>query len=317
MRRPGFVLLLAGVVACSLPAGAATAKVTSTIPGGVTIGGVPVGGLSPAQADQAIRAYFSRPLVLLLSDSRVQVEPSVLGAAARIQDAIAAALSAAPATRVPLDVTVSASRVARYVDTLTAGFDQAAVDSRLSLRKLKPYLSPSSPGRRLNRPRAVDLIISALQTNRRAPVRLRVVPLAPSVTPGTFGPVLVIRRTAQQLALYEGEKLERKLRVLTEAARYPTPLGRFEVTVKSLRPWFYPSAAAKAGGARPIPPGPGNPLGTHWLGLSAAGVGIHYAPDATALGYSITHGCVRVSHAQADWLFARVDVGTPVFIVAA
>jgi lipoprotein-anchoring transpeptidase ErfK/SrfK len=87
--------------------------------------------------------------------------------------------------------------------------------------------------------------------------------------------------------------------------------------VKSLRPWFYPSASAKAAGARPIPPGPGNPLGTHWLGLSAPGVGIHFAPDATALGYSITHGCVRVSRAQADWLFTRVDVGTPVFIVPA
>jgi lipoprotein-anchoring transpeptidase ErfK/SrfK len=309
--------LLAGVVACGLPAGAVTADVPSTIPAGVTIGGVPVGGLSPMQAEQAVQTYFARPLELLLGENRVEVEASALGAAARIQDAVAAALSSTPDTVVPLDVTVSAARVSRYVGTLAAGFDQAAVDSTLSLRKLKPYLSPSTPGRRLDRLRAADLIVAALQTNRRAPVLLRVIPVKPSVTPETFGPVLVIRRTTQQLALYNGEKLERKLRVLTEADRYPTPLGRFTVTVKSLRPWFYPSASAKAAGARPIPPGPGNPLGTHWLGLSAPGVGIHFAPDATALGYSITHGCVRVSRAQADWLFTRVDVGTPVFIVPA
>jgi lipoprotein-anchoring transpeptidase ErfK/SrfK len=317
VKRPGLVLLLTGVVAHGLLAGGALAETAPTIPASVTIGGLPVGGLTAAEAEQAVRAYFARPLVLLLADRRVEAEPGALGAAASVQAAIAAALAAAPATAVPLQVTVSADRVARYVDSLAAGFDQAAVNSTLSLRKLKPYLSPSAPGRRLDRPRAADLIVSALQANRRAAVRLRVVPVAPSLTPKTFGPVLVVRRTSQQLALYDGMRLERKLRVLTESDRYPTPLGRFTVTLKSLRPWFYPSEAARAAGATPIPPGPGNPLGTDWLGLSAPGVGIHYAPDAASLGYSITHGCVRLSRAQADWLFSRVDVGTPVFIVAA
>jgi lipoprotein-anchoring transpeptidase ErfK/SrfK len=317
VRRAGFVLLLAGIVGYGLPAGAVTAGVPPTIPDSVTIGGVPVGGLSATEADQEVRAYFARPLVLLLGDRRVEVEPSALGAAAHVQDAIAAALAAAPATAVPLEVSVSQARVSHYVDTLAAGFDALPVDSTLSLLRLKPHLSPSAPGRKLDRPRATDLIVSALRTNRRAPVRLRVVPLKPAVTPKTFGAVLVIRRTAQQLALYDGMKLERNLRVLTESDHYPTPLGRFTVTVKSLRPWFYPSEAAKAAGAKPIPPGPGNPLGAYWLGLSAAGVGIHYAPDAASLGYSITHGCVRVSRAQADWLFTRVEVGTPVFILAA
>jgi len=135
-------------------------------------------------------------------------------------------------------------------------------------------------------------------------VRLRVVPLEPAVTPKTFGAVLVIRRTAQQLALYHGMKLERKLSVLTEADHYPTPLGRFTVTVKSLRPWFYPSAAAKAAGASPIPPGPGNPLGTHWLGLTAPGVGIHYAPDAILSDASPVYVPLRAP----DWNFDRDEL---------
>ena len=41
-------------------------------------------------------------------------------------------------------------------------------------------------------------------------------------------------------------------------------------------------------------PGPGNPLGTRWMGLSAAGVGIHGTPDDASIGYSASHGCIRM-----------------------
>ena len=68
---------------------------------------------------------------------------------------------------------------------------------------------------------------------------------------------------------------------------------------------------------KPIPPGPGNPLGTRWMGISSPYVGIHGTPDAASIGYSASHGCVRMLIPQVEWLFERVEVGTPVFIVAA
>ena len=102
------------------------------------------------------------------------------------------------------------------------------------------------------------------------------------------------------------------------AREYPTPLGKFEVVNKQLDPWWYPPAgSAWAEGAKPIPPGPGNPLGTRWMGLSAPYVGIHGTPDAASIGYSASHGCIRMLIPQVEWLFTQVDVGTPVFIVAA
>jgi lipoprotein-anchoring transpeptidase ErfK/SrfK len=66
-----------------------------------------------------------------------------------------------------------------------------------------------------------------------------------------------------------------------------------------------------------VPPGPGNPLGTRWMGISSPGVGIHGTPDAASIGYSASHGCIRMLIPQAEWLFDHVDVGSPVFIVAA
>ena len=67
--------------------------------------------------------------------------------------------------------------------------------------------------------------------------------------------------------------------------------------------------------AKPIPPGPGNPLGTRWMGLSAPLVGIHGTPDAASIGYSASHGCIRMLIPDATWLFDRVRIGTPVLIV--
>ena len=70
-----------------------------------------------------------------------------------------------------------------------------------------------------------------------------------------------------------------------------------------------------AKGLKPVPPGPGNPLGTRWMGISAPGVGMHGTPDAASIGYSASHGCIRMHIPDAEWLFNHVTVGTPVFIV--
>jgi lipoprotein-anchoring transpeptidase ErfK/SrfK len=82
-------------------------------------------------------------------------------------------------------------------------------------------------------------------------------------------------------------------------------------------PWWRPPDSPWAKGLKPIPPGPGNPLGTRWMGLDAAGVGMHGTPDAASIGYSASHGCIRMRIPDAEWLFGHVQIGTPVFIVGA
>ena len=53
------------------------------------------------------------------------------------------------------------------------------------------------------------------------------------------------------------------------------------------------------------------------MGISSPGVGIHGTPQSGSIGYSLSHGCIRMLIPQAEWLFDRVTVGTPVFIVSA
>jgi len=96
---------------------------------------------------------------------------------------------------------------------------------------------------------------------------------------------------------------------------YPTPDGHFTIISKVENPtWVPPPDAPWAQGAVPIPPGPGNPLGTRWMGLSAPGVGIHGTDDPASIGYSVSHGCIRMQIPDAERLFGMVSVGMSVYI---
>ena len=145
--------------------------------------------------------------------------------------------------------------------------------------------------------------------------------IAPEVTSGQIGKAIVIRRGSNKLLLYDIGHVEARAHASGSrraGRQYPTPLGKFEIVNKWLNPWWYPPAGSDwAADAKPIPPGPGNPLGTRWMGLSAPYVGIHGTPDAASIGYSASHGCIRMLIPQVEWLFTQVDIGTPVFIVAA
>jgi hypothetical protein len=130
--------------------------------------------------------------------------------------------------------------------------------------------------------------------------------------------VIVIHRGINRLYLYDGARLVRVFPVATGQAAWPTPLGQFQIVVKQKNPWWFPPTQDSwAAGAKPVPPGPDNPLGTRWMGLSVSGVGIHGTDEPWSIGHSESHGCIRMQVASAEWLFNRVRVGTPVFIIPA
>ncbi len=319
MNRVSLLLsFVAGVfVAGVLASAPAAADPPATIPLGVTIGGVQVGGLTPEAAAAAVQQQFATPLELDLGSTQVLVTPDILGAVPVIDKAIERALAAPPDTAVPLGVAVAGDKTALFVAKLAQRFDRPAVDSKLFLRQLRPWLSKERAGRKLDQRRAVRDITAALVGGVREAIPLVHVKVRPAVTRRNFGPVIVIRRGSNRLLLYNGMRLWRLFGVATGQHSYPTPLGRFTIVVKWRNPWWYPPDSPWAKGERPIPPGPDNPRGTRWMGLSAAGVGIHGTPSDGSIGYSVSHGCIRMHIPQAEWLFNHVDIGTTVFIVAA
>jgi len=321
VKRVSLLLwIIAGLAIAGAPSSvvAAAADPPAAIPLGVTIGGVPVGGLTPEAATAAVQQGFQIPLELQLGSTRILVTPDILGAAPVIDKAIERALIAEPNSEVPLGVSVVPGAPAAFVATLAKRYDRQAVDSKLFLRHLRPWLSKERVGLKLDQRQAVRDINAAITGSViRARVTLTQSTVRPQATRANFGPVIVIRRSANQLFLYDGMRYRRAFAVATGQNQYPTPLGRFSIVVKWKNPWWYPPNSPWAQGQKPVPPGPGNPLGTRWMGLSAPGVGIHGTPADGSIGYSVSHGCIRMHIPQAEWLFNHVEIGTTVFIVAA
>ena len=271
----------------------------------------------PSSAATVLRRSFERSLVLVIDGTqRIELEPGSLGARPNIEKAIRRARLARPGAALPLDVAVSRDRIRTYVDRLARRVDLKAVDARLELNGVKPRALPSQRGRHLKQIATARSIRTQLATNSRRPLRLGFVAIRPDVRSADFDQAIVILRGSNRLLFFNDVKLVRWFRVATGQAAYPTPLGTYEIVIMQRNPWWYPPPSAWAKEFEPVPPGPGNPLGTRWMGLSAPYVGIHGTPDAASIGYSASHGCIRMKIPDAEWLFRRVEVGTPVFIIA-
>jgi hypothetical protein len=287
------------------------------IPEGVTIAGVAVGGMTAEEAAAAVYSSWRQPLVWTFRKETRTPSPARVGASTDISGAVTRALAAAPFEAVTLPVVWNRTTLRSYVARIARDLYRPAVNSRAKLINLRPYITRARRGVAIVRDSTRALIRHTVSAHGRGPISLPFQVLYPRVTRSNFGPVIVIRRDSHRLYLYKGATFWTTFGVATGMPQYPTPIGNFRIVSKVRWPWWYPPDASWAAGASPVPPGPNNPLGTRWMGLSVGGVGIHGTPSAWSIGYSASHGCIRMRIPEAEWLFERVRIGTRVFIVRA
>jgi lipoprotein-anchoring transpeptidase ErfK/SrfK len=313
------VLTVPAVAAIACAAAPAAGRSPLPIAAGVTVAGVPVGGFRSEEARTLVRQGLERPVAFELGNRRWTATTAQLGAYVAADAAVAEALTAPGGSDVEVAAAVVPGRLAAYVAALDRRFSRPPRDARLLGldAQLRPILAREVEGRKLLRRPTRAAIDRAVRLAQREPVAPVFRTVVPRVTLQSLGPVVVIHRGSNVLHVYEGRRLLRRIPIATGQARYPTPLGTFTVVNKQLHPWWYPPDSEWARGLNPVPPGPGNPLGTRWMGLSAWGVGMHGTPDAASIGYSASHGCIRMRIADAEWLYQRVRLGTPVVIVSA
>ena len=285
------------------------------IPQGVRIAGVKVGGLTVAEATEAVQGAFARPLPVVVDRSRLELDPRTF-ASAYVLTAVARARVAEARTNVKLVVAVRGGPLRVWVGKVRKRFSRTAVDAKLAFAGGRPVVAKDRAGRALDGGRLTQRIAAALVANSRLPVHARTSLVRPAVTVDSFNAVIVINRSVNRLYLYRRSRLRRTFAVATGQTIYPTPTGTFQIVVKWKNPWWYPPTQDSwAKGLKPVPPGPDNPLGTRWMGLSVSGVGIHGTDAPSSIGYSVSHGCIRMQVPDAEWLFDRVTIGTTVHIV--
>jgi lipoprotein-anchoring transpeptidase ErfK/SrfK len=100
----------------------------------------------------------------------------------------------------------------------------------------------------------------------------------------------------------------------------PSPSGTLKVTNVQPNPVYRYNPKYRFKGVRTtkpftIRPGPNNPVGIIWIGLSAEGIGIHGTPDPAKVSKAESHGCIRLTNWDADDLSKRVTKGLPVIFL--
>jgi L,D-transpeptidase ErfK/SrfK len=126
----------------------------------------------------------------------------------------------------------------------------------------------------------------------------------------------VIINLPQRMLFVAGEHGVTAYPVAVGRSDWPTPLGGFSIVSREVNPtWDVPESireeARRAGRSLPrqVPPGPKNPLGAYWLGLSLGSIGIHGTNAPTSIYDVITHGCIRLHPDDIAALFPQVQVG--------
>ena len=116
---------------------------------------------------------------------------------------------------------------------------------------------------------------------------------------------IVVSIPDRKLAVLENGRIVKVYTVAVGKPSTPTPDGRFQIENKIPNPtWYTPGKI--------VPPGPANPLGTRWLGLSVAGFGIHGTNVPSSIGHAASHGCIRMAKSDIEELYSRVQVGDAV-----
>ena len=107
----------------------------------------------------------------------------------------------------------------------------------------------------------------------------------------------------------------------TGSAHDPLPSGNWNIGEITWYPKFNynPNLFWDAEDKKPratLPPGPRNPVGVVWIGLSKKHYGIHGTPQPSRIGLTQSHGCIRLTNWDAAELGKIVRVGTRVIIHA-
>jgi lipoprotein-anchoring transpeptidase ErfK/SrfK len=341
-RWPLIVGLVAGVLVLALGGVAYAAyryeqaNAARILPG-ISIAGVDVSEMTRAEAIQAVTARagedLDRELVVFVEGKRFTTTPRHLGRRARVGRAVEEAMRASERVAwverawrriqdAPLDVDIELSLagtggVERFVRRTAREVAVDPRDASIGLGNGGLVFHQAEPGSALDARQAERRLTRALREGSSI-VRLAVHPVAADVTARTLGPTIVVHVDTNRLDLYEGFHVNRSWDVATAKPGWTTPVGEWSLYQKRENPTWYNPALDSWGAGMPavVPGGPGNPMGTRALYITAPGlIRIHGTTSPDSIGRYASHGCIRMHNEQVEELYELVPVGTKVIIM--
>ena len=345
-RRTGLLLAAFGALVVLALAGTAFIYDQSRkdrLADGLKVDGVPVGGLSRAQAraklaDQAV-APRRRALAIHAGSHTFSVPASRLGVRVDLDAALDRAVAASRrgwlGSRVardltgghvdddlPLTASAAPGAVAHVASVVARSIGRKARDASVEPKADGLDIKASRPGRSVDTAGLRRALNAAVADPRRSADVDATVNSVPAKTTykdlaRKYRAYIVVDRKSHKLRFYEHLKLADTYPIAVGKSGLETPAGLYDVQWKETNPsWHVPNspwAGALAG--KTIPPGPDDPIKARWMAFNG-GAGIHGIDPSeySSIGHDASHGCVRMRIPDVIALYARTPVHTPVFV---
>jgi len=289
-----------------------TTLASGEIAEGVTVNGVPVGGLDAATAGTVVQRLTAGAARLRLGETRLTVSRFRLGLRVHTETAIATALQALPGQATTTILAVDPAPLRRYLETLSARLDRARHQGLVQLIGDHALVVPARPGQILEAEHAQKAITTYLLHASHGLLRL---PVRAVPVPIESQKAVVIRLQAQTLTAYLNGHPVMRTAVTTGRPALPTPIGSYTIESRH-SPYRFTSPWPK-GSPYWYPPTP-----VTWAMYFYDNDFLHDDPiePASAFGSGsedgpyASHGCVHVPHDAMAFLWNWLPIGATVLV---
>jgi len=308
------------------------------LPAGATVTGVPVGGLTRAEATRVIEEQVKgpafAPITVTFRGTPATVDPASMMTVdidTVLADVAAPKVAASLPQRVLWRITgasyghdtsdilkVDTAGVQAWVAAEKKRVTIPAVDATISVDGSKLKIRPAQAGITFDAAAASTALSGALLSGGKT-VGLVETTTTPKITNAKLGKTIFVSRSHMTLTLYNGTKIEKSYRCAVGMPQFPTPLGWWKIVAKQVNPtWRNNGSDWAKNMPASIPGGPNGVMGTRALYLNASGIRIHGIPPSEdwSVGNPASHGCMRMHRWDVEDLYPRVPIGTRVIIVA-
>ncbi|WP_350558656.1 L,D-transpeptidase family protein [Psychrobacter sp. CAL346-MNA-CIBAN-0220] len=124
---------------------------------------------------------------------------------------------------------------------------------------------------------------------------------------------VVANKADKTLYAYNGNRLVATYPTTVGSDSTPSPQGSYKIVNKVKMPWY--KATVGEGDQKKVhmlPPGPNNPVGVVWMGLSKPSYGLHGSPKPEGISRQASAGCVRLTNWDVLEVYANIENGASV-----
>ena len=309
---------------------------------GVKVNGVPIGGLTAAQAEKKLSATLlaplDRPVKVSYKDRTFTLSQKAAAIGIDIRGSVDKALKRSQEgdmfsrswrnlrnkeinTELAAEVSWNKPSIDKLVRRVRKALESSPVDAKVDLSQGQIDESESKTGLRVKyNTLAKEVEKTLLEPGNTDTVKVKTTVVQPKVSTkqlaAKYPAVLIVDRDTFRLTLYKNLKKAKTYGIAVGQVGLDTPAGLYTIQNKAVNPaWHVPNSDWAGDLAGKVIPGddPSNPIKARWMGIYD-GVGVHGTSDDASIGSRASHGCIRMHVPDVEELYDQVPVGAPIYI---